>query len=976
MANAYQSAYTYSGGIPLDQGSIDVVGSVQSLKQNKYDANYNAIQQTIDQYTQASGGLMRDVDRKYASERLSQLVHNVNNAGSRDWSTGTIASEMSHYVGQVLDKNVMNAISSTKKYQTFKTNLDELKKSKPDLYAQQNEAYATQDLQRYMSSGQAGDVLSIGEYTPFTDYKKTILDNAEKFQKMGYSVQWDPVNNVPGFTMLNKTEFLDEGKARQLIGMALGEKDTQQMRIDSWYNGRGLTDDQVEASFNSYKLEKIDQVDDQINYLNTLTAGKKPGQVAEINKQIESLNELKRGMNDPVKGRDNKLFQMHYNSFVDNTAGAISFKRITDFKIDNSQFEYDKFQFDQQKHVDDISLKQQQLALETKKVEGELRAKGIDPVTGQYSAAIAAEYSGMGGPGYEQPIPEEEQHISTIEAANKSTVERDLNMDKIITQALADPDHDFWDSTGLNPGQFTGTNASKVSIIKGHLAKSTFKFSGSASPDMVNAVEGFKDAMNDRNELGRMSKTIEEGGISMLNTLLKSGDVSAFDTTATWVDNDGKVQSSGNFAQRWMGGNKILSSYKPGTKVEDFLKTNMGKSALINVLAAKRDAGGTRDEIAAIDYTINQITKTFTQKDGKTRVPGAVIAKAQKEMKDIKWTNLGNLGKTDDYSEARGSQEKVKSITNPLAVAGIGPLLIPSIESTPNPTSLDTAVSLANSTSNALSNKYTQNTRMTYQRPIISGKDGNEGVMQGAVLQIKAFEGNLYAATGDGKRNPIPENAELDTKSGKNIEVISEGVNSNGVQMVSFRIPVISTEDDKSVYQVAQTGKMEITQAPRALVAGIGNKAKMDYNDPRSNAWQDKSYVIGLPDQEQANKIAKKSNYTVNFESADDTEAKYKAMFNAQGLKSPVYYQQLKEAIHDNYTLSIEKNRASGDPSASFVEVRDGNGKLVMNSTPITPGSNTIEEIANNPLRRYEIIQRAVDTKIKTIMVNAYSDAR
>ena len=407
MASAYNNPYNYSGGISLDQGSIDVVGSVLSLKQNKYDANYNAIQQTIDQYTQASGGLMKDVDRKYASERLSQLVHNVNTAGNRDWSTGTIASEMSHYVGQVLDNNVMNAISSTKKYQNFKTNLDELKKSKPDLYSQQNEAFATRDLDRYMKSEQAGDVLSIGEYTPYTDYKKTILDNAEKFQKMGYSVKWDPIKNAPGFTMYNKTEFLDEGKARQLISMALGEKDAQQMHIDSWYNGRELSNDQVDAAFNSYKLEKISQVDDQINYLNTLTAGKKPEQVTEINKQIESLKELKGTMNNPVDGRDNKLFQMHYNNFVDNTAGALSFKRITDFKVDTSRFEYDKFQFEQQKHADTFSLEQQKFGLETKKVEGELLKNGIDPATMQYSAAIAAEYNGI-DTDYEQKVSEED----------------------------------------------------------------------------------------------------------------------------------------------------------------------------------------------------------------------------------------------------------------------------------------------------------------------------------------------------------------------------------------------------------------------------------------------------------------------------------------------------------------------------------------------------------------------------------------
>ncbi len=951
MATAYTNPYEYSGGIPLDKGSIDVMGQVNTMKQNKYDANYNAIQQTIDQYTQASNGLMRDVDRKYASERLSMLVNNVNSAENRDWSAGTIPSEISHYVGQVLDNNVMNAISSTKKYQNFKTNLDELKAKKPELYSQQNEAYATQDLQRYMSSGQAGDVLSIGEYSPYTDYKKTIMDNAEKFQKMGYSVQWDPVKNAPGFTTMNKTEFLDEGKARQLISMALGEKDAQQMRIDSWYNGKNMSDEDVNSAFSAYTNEKVEQVDDQINYLNTLAAGKTKEQKAGITSQIESLNKLKEGMTTPVEGRDTKLFQMHYNNFVDNTAGALSYKRITDFKIDDSQFQFDKFQFDQQKHADSMAMEQQKFILDTKKAEADMRSKGIDPETGAYDPKIMAEYSGMTS--YEQPIPVSEQSVPTMVAAANNAVEKDVNMDIVISQALKDPKHEFWNATGLAPTQFTGTEASKVSNIKGHLNQDNFEFSVDASPAIVNAIEGYKDGMQDRKELGALSTNIIAGGTKVLAAELASGRTGDFSGLKTWVNNDGQIVTTSSAMARRIYGNKVLTSFKEGDKVEDFLQTNLGKSALINILAAKKEQAQSNDEKEAINYSINQITKTFTKADGKTRLDNKSIARAQVEMKEV-GPGGGILPSfaNDDYEDI-GDGSRI--------VMGAG--FLPTQRHTIN--ALDEAVSSSHTTSAILGKKHQLNTRMVFQMPITTGKDGNEGVAQGAFAQIKAVEGSFNNNLGD---------VELDTKNGHNIEVYSEG-KENGKQMVSFRVPIVSTDKDKAISQVIRTGRISIDQAPAFLVAGIGNKSS-DYYNPASPQWKDKSYFGGLPDKEKANEIKIKSNFTVAPLSKDETILRTKAMFSLQGFTSPVYQQQIEQIVNDKYTIMVKKNTAAMDPSAAYIEVRDGKGALVDDSTPVDPKTSAIEQLALDPLIKYDLIQKAITFKLKQLNTSALTNAR
>ena len=135
-----------------DPGHVDMSATfkAQTYKQQLYDTNVAQTQQLINQY--AGVDLMRDVDQKYLGERLNTLVNYVNQSGAQDWSRRSIANEVSNYIGQALDENVMAGIASTQRYRKQMSEIEDIKKNKPDLYSSQNEWFATRDLQRYLTS--------------------------------------------------------------------------------------------------------------------------------------------------------------------------------------------------------------------------------------------------------------------------------------------------------------------------------------------------------------------------------------------------------------------------------------------------------------------------------------------------------------------------------------------------------------------------------------------------------------------------------------------------------------------------------------------------------------------------------------------------------------------------------------------------------------------------------------------------------
>ena len=147
MATAYKID-TYRDPVQLDISST--LGKASTYLQQNYDVNTMQTQQLINQYSNTD--LLKDIDKEYLGDRLKSIVNYINESGTRDWSRKNITNEIQSYVSSAIDDKVLNAVASTKSYRKQIEEIENIKKTKPELWSLQNQEFATADLNRYLSS--------------------------------------------------------------------------------------------------------------------------------------------------------------------------------------------------------------------------------------------------------------------------------------------------------------------------------------------------------------------------------------------------------------------------------------------------------------------------------------------------------------------------------------------------------------------------------------------------------------------------------------------------------------------------------------------------------------------------------------------------------------------------------------------------------------------------------------------------------
>lgn len=383
MATAFTQIYQYRDPVQLDISNT--LGKAATYKQNLYDRNTAEIQQLVNQY--AGTDLLREIDQNYLGDRLKTLTNYINQAGAMDWSRRSVFNDVSNYVGQALDSNVMAGIASTRRYRKHQVEMDDLKKNKPDLYAVQNDWMATRDLQRYLTSNQLGDVYRQGSYVPYTDVKKELLENSKYLKDFGVETYLDSSDGNVYFKTIKTGERLTKEKANQYIDLVLGEKGRTQLMIDGIYNYRGVSDEQLKSEYGKY----IDNIAD--TYSKSAKALRLQAVNSPKNLKDRFLNEanyLDKLSNETIssKGlltdRDSIASNLYLNRFKQQWSNMLSFDRIKDWKIDDSGMQVAKFQ--QQVRQDNISnqfkvaelqMDKQKMALEQTKIAADLIGKGL-----------------------------------------------------------------------------------------------------------------------------------------------------------------------------------------------------------------------------------------------------------------------------------------------------------------------------------------------------------------------------------------------------------------------------------------------------------------------------------------------------------------------------------------------------------------------------------------------------------------------
>ena len=268
MSSAYTNITTYRDPAQIDLSSTF---KAQAYKQQNYDVNTAQTQQLINQY--AGTDLLRDIDKQYFGERLNTLVKYINESGTRDWSRKSVANEIQNYVSTALDKNVMNAIATTQSFRKQQSEIEDIKKNKPDLYSMQNEWFAKQDLNRYLSSNEVGDTYRAQSYTPYTDVKKVILENADKLKDFGVEYYTDNIGGNSYFRRIGTFEKIDPETAKHYLSTMMDSKVMNQLYIDGQYAYKDTDASTVKNKYTD-KLDSMSRVyDERLTELKTQMLG-------------------------------------------------------------------------------------------------------------------------------------------------------------------------------------------------------------------------------------------------------------------------------------------------------------------------------------------------------------------------------------------------------------------------------------------------------------------------------------------------------------------------------------------------------------------------------------------------------------------------------------------------------------------------------------------------------------------------------
>lgn len=260
---------------PASNVNLPLTNQVLAMRQQKYDANKEKINQTVSTFTNLD--IMRPQDKEYLANRISTITNTVNSSGDRDLSQGAIADDILQTVSGVAnDPIVQNAIINTAKYKQFETQTQQIREKKPELYSDTNYSYALANagVEQYL----AGQTNSIGDlkYTNYIDVTTTALKKIKELKDLrGKQVIETPDPQNEGRMIKRSIDGLTDQEIFEYIPNILSPEESKQLDINGWakYGGNLQV---AQKNFNSYRTELFSNIDENIeNYtavLNSSTA--------------------------------------------------------------------------------------------------------------------------------------------------------------------------------------------------------------------------------------------------------------------------------------------------------------------------------------------------------------------------------------------------------------------------------------------------------------------------------------------------------------------------------------------------------------------------------------------------------------------------------------------------------------------------------------------------------------------------------
>jgi hypothetical protein len=537
----------------VQQLPVEAMVQVGMQKQKQYDEGIQKIQTSIDNI--AGLDIIRDVDKVYLQSKLNQLGNDIRTVAAGDFSNFQLVNSVNGMTNQIVkDRNVLNAISSTKAYRKGLEDMDAANKAGKgsashdwEFKTNANDWLNNEDINKTFNSG----------YKQYSDYKKNGLEVVKALVKneniKDVAFEYDANGNVVGvLDAMTRTKIagITPERIQSALMVGLSPNDWQSMQIDGRYSYANSSPQQFAFDVNkSYQedyskfKEKRDTLANAMDSTNSLSEKQKlQQQVNALDAQLEGIsreyNSITKSMSDGgIEAAKAKLFTTKWvnnfsntfsNQEVSQTFETNPAQQVKQFKEkqaqDWKQFIY-KFEQDERFKQSDLYYKEEDLKIAKKKLKLE--------------EAAAAPYGGL-------PFSVNQDDLPDV------TLSKIVNDVKVEKQQLAAKDAAIMDEFGKKGDQkwldqqYAAWSSGKSvdPLLASHFnSTSAAKKEITATEAMINNINAEADK-----EFGTIDKYIPAGSP---NIIVKGPNSNVVYTPKDFVDFNSKIK---NYVSIYSGG--------------------------------------------------------------------------------------------------------------------------------------------------------------------------------------------------------------------------------------------------------------------------------------------------------------------------------------------------------------------------------------------------------------------------------------
>lgn len=336
-----------------DPVNINLINTVLSAKQGKYDQGVAQIDATLAEMGQIDSMLVRDADREYLSSKVQGLLDTVNNSGKLDLSKSGVTRNIRNHIKSALDPRVLNDIAQSKKYTDFNATMVEKRKSKPETFDEGNyqDALERGGANAWLTDTTGEVKLGSLAYSDYIDVAKEQNKLAMEFAKNVGVEQFLGEQNTNLQTVDVFGKRVSKTDLENYIESNLDNKAMNQLQI----NARQSLGKMSDTDFNSMMKEKTQSSNEELKI--GIAKGEaalksmKGDEAAAYAKQLAQYKEaLSEGTNKVDKGifDRSEMYKVYTRNFVKTIADNYDIDVITKKDRDNLPYEMMKDERDYQ----------------------------------------------------------------------------------------------------------------------------------------------------------------------------------------------------------------------------------------------------------------------------------------------------------------------------------------------------------------------------------------------------------------------------------------------------------------------------------------------------------------------------------------------------------------------------------------------------------------------------------------------------